>query len=535
VGDWKVATRNVSVTNATKLDQFRGPAVKGACVRVAGTVMPDAVIKAQEIEVLGSSAGCAAGVADNAEISFRGLIQEATGQGSLVISGRKVSVVADSKVEPTGWTPRVNDCVDVDGVFGDGVVIAKRLQRLGSGVCANGPAEEDSLRFTGQIRSMPPNAGTGDWLVGSYKVLVNAQTWIGGNATEIRVGACVEVQGSMDKDVVLAAKIRPAKPSDCQSSTDATVSFMGVATAVPQSSTGDFTIGGRTVRVTAQTEVSTFGGPVAIGACIEATGTVGANDVFLATKLEVKSASGMCIVKGGVVSSASFTGLSVTPGQILAIFGMNIGPATQVPLEIDDGRLANRLANTRVLFDGVAAPLLYATRGQINAVVPCSVAGKTSVVVQVESNGGFSNTVTLPVENAAPSIFTLSNSGQGRGAILNFDQTTGKYTENSPSNPAARGSLVSIYFTGAGVTDPPCVDGSITGSTVVQKPVLPVKVEVGGATAQVEFVGSAPGNVFGVFQANVRLSSETEPGPNQPVTITIGGKVSQAGVTIAVK
>ncbi len=59
-----------------------------------------------------------------------------------------------------------------------------------------------------------------------------------------------------------------------------------------------------------------------------------------------------------------------------------------------------------------------------------------------------SNAVTVPVQATAPGIFAADGSGTGGGAILNQD-----YSLNVRLNPAARGSVIAIYLTGAGVTN----------------------------------------------------------------------------------
>ena len=83
-----------------------------------------------------------------------------------------------------------------------------------------------------------------------------------------------------------------------------------------------------------------------------------------------------------------FTGLVVTPGEIVTIFGNNLGPASLTTAQLDsNGRIATTLAGTRVFFDGVPAPMIYTSANQVSAVVPSAVTGKTSTVVRTEYNG----------------------------------------------------------------------------------------------------------------------------------------------------
>jgi len=102
-------------------------------------------------------------------------------------------------------------------------------------------------------------------------------------------------------------------------------------------------------------------------------------------------------VLSSVANAANYNADAVSPGEIVALFGSNLGPASIVTLQVSNGTVTNSLAGTQVLFDGVAAPMIYTLSGQVSAVVPYGVAGKTSTAVQVSYQGSLSNTVTMPV------------------------------------------------------------------------------------------------------------------------------------------
>ncbi|MBZ5625733.1 MAG: hypothetical protein LAQ69_44625 [Acidobacteriia bacterium] len=200
-----------------------------------------------------------------------------------------------------------------------------------------------------------------------------------------------------------------------------------------------------------------------------------------------------------------------------------------MPLQIASGVLTTMLAQTRVLFDGQPVPLIYVQSGQVTAIVPDAVAGKTSTQLHVEYLGGKSNAITVPVAAAAPGIFSANSTGAGQGAILNQDNTY-----NSAANPAAPSTILQIFATGEGQTDPPATDGKIA-SGVLPKPVLPVRVTIGGQDAEVLYYGAAPGQVAGVLQVNARVpTSGVLPGA-VPVILTVGSFSSQAGTTTTVK
>ena len=229
----------------------------------------------------------------------------------------------------------------------------------------------------------------------------------------------------------------------------------------------------------------------------------------------------------GVMNAGSFLPGAVAPGELVTLMGSGIGPVSpQQP----SGTASNTiLGGTSVLFDGTAAPLLYAAPNQINAVVPYALSGKTATQLTVTAQGQAIAGVPLPVAATAPAIFTQSSTGVGTGAILNQDSSV-----NSPSNPAAKGSIIAIFATGAGQTSPPSLDGQVTG-TMLPMPILPVSVQIDGLDAKVQFVGAAPGLIAGVLQVNALVPSGSTSGPAVHIVLVIGGVSSQAGVTLAIR
>jgi uncharacterized protein (TIGR03437 family) len=233
----------------------------------------------------------------------------------------------------------------------------------------------------------------------------------------------------------------------------------------------------------------------------------------------------------GVVNGASFAPGPVSPGEIVSLFGSAIGPPTPALLSLTNPRLvANSLAGVQAYFDGVPAPLLYAAAGQVNAVVPYSVAGKSTTVLQLEYLGALSSPVTLQAAAATPGVFSIAGSGQGAGAILNARDSS----INSALNPAARGDWVSIYATGAGATTPASMDG-LLAATPLPTPNAQVTVTIGGLPCQLNYEGAAPGLVSGVLQINAQVPAGVTPGPAVPVQIYIGAANSPPTVTVAVK
>lgn len=232
-----------------------------------------------------------------------------------------------------------------------------------------------------------------------------------------------------------------------------------------------------------------------------------------------------------VVNAASYAAGPIAPCEIVSIFGSGLGPAAPVTLQLTgDGRhVSTALGGTRVLFDGLAAPLTYVSATQLSAVVPCVLAGKASTEVEVEYLGVRSTPVSLPLASAKPGIFTLDSTGRGQAAALHWPENT----VNGPGQAAPLGTVASLFASSGGWTSPPAEDGAVAGQALPLP--LPVSVTVGGRAAQVLYAGTAPGLVTGVLQVNFRIPVEAPAGDAVPVNISVGGATSPAGVTLAVR
>jgi uncharacterized protein (TIGR03437 family) len=237
-----------------------------------------------------------------------------------------------------------------------------------------------------------------------------------------------------------------------------------------------------------------------------------------------------------VVNGASLQPAAVSPGEIITIFGNNIGPATPTTVteftKTASGMVPTTLVNVSVTFNNVPAPIIFVAPGQINAMVPYEIAGQTNVPVVVTNNGTASAVTTVNVAATAPSIFSLSQGGNGQGAILNQDESI-----NGSNNPAAPGSIISIYATGEGQLVPAGTTGCITGGTLpLPKPVANVSVTIGGEPATpILYAGEAPDQICGLIQINATLPSDLSAGP-QPVVLTFGTATNAAqSITVVVK
>ncbi|MGP0075647.1 MAG: IPT/TIG domain-containing protein [Bryobacteraceae bacterium] len=192
------------------------------------------------------------------------------------------------------------------------------------------------------------------------------------------------------------------------------------------------------------------------------------------------------------VNAASLAAGPMAPGEIITIFGTGFDPV-----------------NTQLLFDGKAATLFYTSATQINALAPSGLAASSNTAMSIVVDGATIASSSVPVAAAAPGIFTVSGA-TGQAAASNQDGSL-----NSASNPAARGSVVSIYATGQGSGTP-----NIT-------------LNIAGYNAPLLYAGPAPG-FPGLMQINAQIPAGFLPPGIQAVVLSVGEVNSQSGVTLAI-
>jgi adhesin/invasin len=177
----------------------------------------------------------------------------------------------------------------------------------------------------------------------------------------------------------------------------------------------------------------------------------------------------------------------------------------------------------------VLAPLLYVSATQINFQMPPGIQGEL-VPVQISYPNGTTLLTSVRAGSTDPGIFTLTSVPTGPAAVLNQDNSV-----NLGGNPAARGSVIQIFATGAGATNPSLAAGvpaPASGSPLIYTQVQPT-VTIGGVNAAVQFSGLAPGFV-GVWQINAVVPPTVTPGSTVSLSVTAGGIQSNTA-TIAVK
>lgn len=114
---------------------------------------------------------------------------------------------------------------------------------------------------------------------------------------------------------------------------------------------------------------------------------------------------------------------------------------------------------------------------------------------------------------------------------------------NSPSNPARRCSIVTLYATGGGAAAAGIEDGQIL-SNVLPRTSLPVSVffdlgsnefPVPSKPGKVLYAGGVTGSVAGLLQVNVRVPNAVATGNAVPFVLVIGSHWTVYQVRIALR
>jgi len=254
---------------------------------------------------------------------------------------------------------------------------------------------------------------------------------------------------------------------------------------------------------------------------------LGNNRIRKLTPVEASIPAPVTLLRADFLHAASLREGPVAPGQILSIFGAGIGPEIRAAgVSGEPGFLPTLLSQTQVLFDGRAAPLIDLQQNRINVQVPYETAGLTTTRVAIYHAGELKAETELRLTPLAPGVFAIAD-GTGPAQITNEDGS-----RNSADNPANPGSVVTLFATGEGPTNPP----GITGKRSVEpypQPQAEVLVRIGARPAEILFAAAAPGQV-GTLQINVVIPMIVAEGA-VPLTLTVGSAASQDGLTVFVK
>ena len=233
--------------------------------------------------------------------------------------------------------------------------------------------------------------------------------------------------------------------------------------------------------------------------------------------------------EGAVVSAASFAQqVPAAPGSLISIFGVEMaegaGAAEAFPL-------STQLAGTSVILGGQQLPLLFASGGQINAMVPYDIETNTEHQLVVQRGNSFTVPEPVTVAPAQPAVFTQNQSGRGQGLVFVF--TPDGLVLAEAATPAKAGEVIIIWCAGLGAVDQPVLAGEPAPSSPAARTGNTTSLTIGGVSAQVQFAGLAPG-FSGLYQVNAVVPDGVAAGSDVPVVLTVAGQSSPI-VTMAVQ
>ncbi|HEY4364608.1 MAG TPA: hypothetical protein VGN17_26830 [Bryobacteraceae bacterium] len=200
--------------------------------------------------------------------------------------------------------------------------------------------------------------------------------------------------------------------------------------------------------------------------------------------------------------------LSTLPALLNAA-SLQPGPAAPEMMMLlrNTGIDPTQIASTQILFGPALARILSADANGILLVAPFEIAGTGTASVEIFYKGVLQATLQVPVAEAAPALFADAT---GQITATNQDGSI-----NSGTNPAPRGSVVSLYGTGLGI------------------PGASVSVSVATFPAEVLYAGPVAGYA-GLSQINVEIPTGYLPSGQLAVSVVAAGSVSQPGLFLTV-
>lgn len=231
---------------------------------------------------------------------------------------------------------------------------------------------------------------------------------------------------------------------------------------------------------------------------------------------------------GGAINIGTWTANDpAAQGDIVAVFGEQLSDqargATAVPL-------ATKIGPTRVLVNGLPAPLYYASYGQVNIQIPFETA-PGDAVVRVERDGQLGNSVSIQVAARAPHILPFGE----YGIIHNYSQNITFPMPPTPGVPTSRahaGDVFVIWTIGLGQGSPAVATGAgAPGAEGLSRIPTRLKVYFGD-----RFLGSTFGadpldvvmtpTLVGLYQVSVIVPQGTPKGDRIPLYLDIGDRIS---------
>jgi uncharacterized protein (TIGR03437 family) len=249
----------------------------------------------------------------------------------------------------------------------------------------------------------------------------------------------------------------------------------------------------------------------------------------------------------GIVNAASFAPPTnpVAPQEMVTVFGSNLSSGTA---QASTFPLPTTLANSRVLVNGIAAPLLSVSPTQITLLVPYAANPDLTAYAafEVQNNGAVCSTgsqcptsklVYMYTNYTAPGVFAIGQNGFGPAAAE--VTRNGQYSVVGASNPVTPGDIPMLFVTGLGSTTPPLLDGvpsspagqPLNVADIYNRSDLYVYFD-GSPSANIQYAGVVPGYAAGLYQINAQVPSGISTGADYLDILTPDAEAEQVTLNI---
>lgn len=282
-GVWVVGGRAVRVSDTTVIDTEHCSVAVGALVEVEGVELADGSVDATRIEAkTNSSSGSSQSGFAQLKASVESL-PDSGKSGLWLVGGRTVIVHTDTTIDQGNGQARVGARVDVRGnLLPGGALDAVFIQVKSKG-------KAGKAHWFGAIQALPASGLTGTWAVGSWTVVVSQSTRIEQELGAVKLGAYVEVYGSLRNDGSIAASKIEVKTGSLSASGAGYIDMKGIVEQLPAAGrTGEWNVSGRRVHVTMGTRIRERDGMLRVAAPVEVEGNQRTDGSIDATEISVK-------------------------------------------------------------------------------------------------------------------------------------------------------------------------------------------------------------------------------------------------------
>jgi uncharacterized protein (TIGR03437 family) len=236
------------------------------------------------------------------------------------------------------------------------------------------------------------------------------------------------------------------------------------------------------------------------------------------------------VAKAAVVSTANSSSGAIAPGSLAAAYGTDLAniPAasTSLPLPTSFGGTSVSIRDSAGAT--TAAPLLFVSAGQVNFLIPSTVATGAAAIT-ITSGDGTQSLAQVTIAPVAPGLFVLNASNLAAAIAVRVAADGSQIVEQVYAVNAS-GAVVAAPIDLGAATDQVVLE--IYGTGIRAAGTSGVKVTIGGIALPVQYAG-AQGGFDGLDQINVILPRSLAGKGSVTIQVTANGiAANSANVSI---